>query len=177
MAAPLGNKNAVGNEGGAPTKYDPKYNDQVYKLCLLGADDHDIANFFNVHVNTVINWRKAEVEFLESCKKGKEEADQKVAESTYKRALGYEYTEEHTSLVADGLGKPKIKEKKTIKRQMAPDVTAQIFWLKNRQPRFWKDKQEVEHSGTGITIQTTTSDQSKKLQELEEKLKKVNEAD
>lgn len=27
---------------------------------------------------------------------------------------------------------------------MAPDVTAQIFWLKNRMPEQWRDKREVE---------------------------------
>jgi hypothetical protein len=39
--------------------------------------------------------------------------------------------------------------KRVIKSQ-APDVTAQIFWLKNRQPKEWRDKVEVhnEHAGT-----------------------------
>lgn len=37
MGAPLGNKYAEGH--GRPTKYKPEYDDQVYKLCLLGATD------------------------------------------------------------------------------------------------------------------------------------------
>ena len=28
-----------------------------------------------------------------------------------------------------------------------PDTTAQIFWLKNRRPDRWRDKQDIEHSG------------------------------
>lgn len=31
------------------------------------------------------------------------------------------------------------------------NITAQIFWLKNRKIKEWRDKQEVEHSG-GIDI-------------------------
>ena len=30
---------------------------------------------------------------------------------------------------------------------LAGNVTAQIFWLKNRKPDKWRDKQEVDHSG------------------------------
>ncbi|TWT04615.1 helix-turn-helix domain-containing protein [Planomicrobium sp. CPCC 101079] len=36
---------------------------------------------------------------------------------------------------------------KRVAKQVAPDVTAQIFWLKNRKPGQWRDKQEIEHSG------------------------------
>lgn len=45
---------------------------------------------------------------------------------------------------------PKIKtvlvERKT--KEIAPDTTAQIFWLKNRKPETWRDKQELQHSGS-----------------------------
>ena len=39
-------------------------------------------------------------------------------------------------------------------KDVAPDTTAQIFWLKNRRPDKWRDKQDVEHSGQigGVTI-------------------------
>lgn len=36
---------------------------------------------------------------------------------------------------------------KVVTREVVPDVTAQIFWLKNRKPAEWRDKQDVEHSG------------------------------
>ncbi|MEB7461491.1 hypothetical protein NGC05_02225 [Staphylococcus succinus] len=28
---------------------------------------------------------------------------------------------------------------------MKPDTTSQIFWLKNRKPKEWRDKQNIEH--------------------------------
>ena len=33
-------------------------------------------------------------------------------------------------------------------KHIPPDTTAQIFWLKNRRPDRWRDKQQIEHSGT-----------------------------
>ena len=33
---------------GRPTEYKEEYNEQVYKLCLLGAKDKELADFFNV---------------------------------------------------------------------------------------------------------------------------------
>lgn len=58
---------------------------------------------------------------------------------------------------------PRTKElvSKRVAKQVAPDVTAQIFWLKNRKPGQWRDKQEIEHSGgldnkldlTGLSVE------------------------
>ncbi|TRB81349.1 helix-turn-helix domain-containing protein, partial [Mannheimia haemolytica] len=75
---------------GQPTKYKPEYVTQVEKLCLLGATDKDIADFFEVAESTINNWKIEYPEFLESIKKGKLLADANVANSLYKRALGYE---------------------------------------------------------------------------------------
>jgi transposase-like protein len=43
-----------------------------------------------------------------------------------------------------------VLEKKVTK-QVAPDTTAQIFWLKNRKPNEWRDKKETELSG-GVDV-------------------------
>lgn len=44
---------------------------------------------------------------------------------------------------------PRTKEvvSKRVTKQVAPDTLAQIFWLKNRKPDQWRDKQEINHSG------------------------------
>jgi len=175
MAAPLGNKYAVGNQGGRPTKYNPEYNEQVYKLTLLGATDKEIADFFNVTEQTVLNWYQKEQEFLEAKKKGKIEADSKVVQSTYKRAIGYEYTEEHITLVDDGTKNPKIKEKKIIKKQMAPDVMAQIWWSKNRRPDQWRDKKDVELIGNSTKIEVQDEETKTLLEEVKKALNDIDE--
>ena len=39
-----------------------------------------------------------------------------------------------------------VTKVQTIKHY-PPSETAMIFWLKNRDPENWRDRQEVEHSG------------------------------
>lgn len=135
--------------GGRPTDYKPDYAEQAYKLCLLGHTDADLAKFFEVCEATINNWKLAHPEFLESLKKGKEMADANVAASLYHRALGYEHPEDDIRSVNG-----EIVITPTIKHY-APDPTAAIFWLKNRQKDKWRDKQEHEHSGpNGAPIQT-----------------------
>lgn len=43
---------------------------------------------------------------------------------------------------------------KEVTKEVLPDTTAQIFWLKNRRPDRWRDKQDIEHMGQigGVTI-------------------------
>ena len=66
-----------------------KYADQALKLCLLGATDKELAEFFSVSEQTLNKWKKDYPEFLESLKKGKNIADANVASRLYNRAIGY----------------------------------------------------------------------------------------
>lgn len=126
---------------GRPSKYKEEYADQALKLCLLGAIDKDLADFFEVEEKTINNWKQSYPDFLQALKRGKDEADSEVATKLFHRALGYEHPEDKIFLFK---GKPVIVN--TIKHY-PPDTTAAIFWLKNRQPHLWRDKQEVDLSG------------------------------
>ncbi|WP_228412518.1 terminase [Chryseobacterium sp. G0240] len=130
---------------GAPTKYNPEYNDQVYKICLLGATDKDLADFFNVAESTINNWKKEYPEFLESIKRGKQIADANVADRLYQRALGFEHDSEEIKVIEGDI------ERVPVRKVYPPDPTSAIFWLKNRQPEKWRDKQEIENNGN-LTI-------------------------
>lgn len=130
-----------------PTKYQEVYAEQARKLCLLGYTDVELADFFEVSEATINNWKHEFPEFLESIKKGKAVADGEVAAKLFHRATGYEHPEDDIRTV-DG----SIVITPTVKHY-APDTTAAIFWLKNRQPKTWRDKQEVEQSGDlGLTV-------------------------
>lgn len=73
-------------------------------------------------------------------KKGREVIDFEVEGALIKRALGYSYVEVTKELVEDETtGSAELKVVKTVTKQVAPDVTAQIFWLKNRKPNEWKN--------------------------------------
>ncbi|HQB63991.1 MAG TPA: helix-turn-helix domain-containing protein [Sedimentibacter sp.] len=130
---------------GRPSKYKTEYAEQAYKLCLLGATDKDMANFFDTTEQTINAWKQKYPEFLESLKRGKMEADSIVAQKLYHRAIGYEHPEIITASY-QGM----ITDAKEVIKHYAPDPTAAIFWLKNRQPKQWRDKQEVESVNTNI---------------------------
>ena len=123
-----------------PTDYRQEYAEQAHKLCLLGFTDKQLAVFFGVNESTINRWKQKYPEFCKSIKSGKVIADAQVAESLFKRATGIEVTE--VEVRDDG----KKKVKRVTKKHIPPDPTAQIFWLKNRQPELWRDKPTVENS-------------------------------
>lgn len=54
---------------GRKSEYRIEYADQALKLCLLGATDKELAEFFSVSEQTLNKWKKDYPEFLESLKK------------------------------------------------------------------------------------------------------------
>jgi hypothetical protein len=122
---------------GRPTDYREEYNDQARKLCLLGHTDAELGKYFEVTETTINNWKIDYPSFFESIKEGREFADGNVAQSLYNRAMGIK-TEE---IVVDENGV------KTITKEVAPDTTAMIFWLKNRQRKKWMDTSKHELTG------------------------------
>lgn len=120
-----------------PSKYKAEYNKQVTKLCRLGATDKELADFFEVDEATINRW-KDDDEFCKSLKRGKIQADANVADRLYKRATGYSHKEDK---IFNHNGVPLIVP---TEKHYPPDTTAAIFWLKNRQPDRWRDKQPGE---------------------------------
>ena len=117
------------------------------KLILLegwarsGLTDEQIAKNMGIAPSTLYEWKKKSKEFSESLKKGKELIDFEVENALLKRALGYEYEEE---TYENGILTKKVK------KQVPPDTTAQIFWLKNRKPNTWKDKVETDEDREAV---------------------------
>lgn len=128
------------SKGGRPSKYKPEFNDLGYKYCLLGATDKELAEFFEVSESTLNLWKTEVPEFSESLKRGKAEADAVVASKLFHRATGYSHPDVDIKMYE---GQIIITP---LTKHYPPDSTAAIFWLKNRQPKQWRDKQEVEHS-------------------------------
>ena len=124
--------------GGRPTKYKPEYERQVQVLAEKGLTDKEIAQVFSVEEKTINNWKKAFPEFLQALKKGKEISDDAVEKSLFERATGYSVPEVHISNYQG-----KITKTPVIKHY-PPDPTSMIFWLKNRRPAQWRDRQENE---------------------------------
>lgn len=157
---------------GRPTLYKKDYAEQVYQLCLMGATDATLADQFNVHIDTIHEWKKKHIEFSDSIKKGKYFADSQIASSLFERAKGLTITKQVAiklttkSPILNAEGEPTRSMEQTervvivdLTEHVPPDTTAGIFWLKNRQPKEWRDKQAVEltgKDGESIKIETVT---------------------
>lgn len=126
-----------------PSKYKPEYAAQAAKLCALGATDAQLADFFEVSVSTVNLWKNEHKEFSESIRVPKAQADDRVEQSLYRRALGYEHDESDIRVVGGELVMTPIR------KHYPPDTTAAIFWLKNRKPEEWRETKAVELTGSG----------------------------
>ena len=106
-----------------------------------GLIDEQIAHNMGITTKTLYEWKNKYGEISEALKKGKEVIDRQVENALLKRALGYTYDE---TTYEDGV------ETKRVTKEVAPDTTAQIFWLKNRKPAEWRDKIEQQQT---VTIQ------------------------
>jgi len=126
MGAPKGNKFALGNKGGkgGPAKYHVNYAKLAALAYNAGYIDEEVAELIGIGVPTLHRWKLHHKEFAEAQKRGKAPADERVVQSLYNRTLGF---------TRNG-------------KYFPPDVTACIFWLKNRRPDEWRDRQDQRHT-------------------------------
>lgn len=108
-----------------------------------GLINEQIAHNMGISSETLRVWCKKYPAISAALKKGKEVADREVENALFKKATGYEYTE--TVIEEITYTDAKVRTyKKIIKKHAQPDVTAQIFWLKNRKPSKWRDKADID---------------------------------
>ena len=134
---------------GRPSKYNSERDvinqeitlDVIYKLAKYHLTDAEMSDILGVSEVTWNAWKKNHPEFLKSLKEGKEESNATVQNSLYQRAVGYSHKEEKI-FCTNGI----VTKVDTV-RHYPPSEVAMIFWLKNRDPENWRDRQEIEHSG------------------------------
>lgn len=149
---------------GRPTLYDPAETPgAVFKYALLGLNDAEIAAALQVDETTLNTWKRRYPEFREQLQRGKLIADAEVANSLYMRAKG------GLRLPAVKIFLPKDATEPVYapyEEVLAPDVHAARTWLTNRQPRFWRDRREVEVTG-GIEHQISVLSAEERAQRLQ----------
>ena len=111
--------------------------DSIYKLGLMGKTNAEIAQFLGVAERTLYNHLLKNPQVMQALKIARARADADVVASLYQRATGF------TRTMPDG-----------SRQYFPPDVTAAIFWLKNRQSGTWRDvrKEETEITTGGKPI-------------------------
>lgn len=112
-----------------------------------GLTDEQIAHNMGISRSTLSEWKKKYPDISDTLKSGKEVIDRQVENALLKRALGYSYKETTRELVADKrTGISHMQVTKVVEKEVVPDTTAQIFWLKNRKPEEWRDKRVIDDS-------------------------------
>ena len=106
-----------------------------------GLTEDQIARKCGISRSTLSAWKVSYPDISCALKKGKEVVDIEVENALLKRAMGYDYTESWEEIQPDGTLRARI-----MRKRMPADTTAQIFWLKNRRPEVWREKQVVEVS-------------------------------
>jgi hypothetical protein len=122
---------------GRNTKFNTLLNVKIAALYGSGKTDKQVAEFLGVSLRTIYYWKASQPDFLRSLKEGKDVADELVISSLFRRATGYSHPDEKI-FIHEGM----VIRAKTQKHY-PPDVTAAIFWLKNRRPEEWRDR-EIE---------------------------------
>lgn len=113
-----------------------------------GLTDEQIAKNLGIAYSTFREYKNKHSALSAALKRGKEVVDIEVENALLKRALGYKYNEVTKELIVDKeTEEEELKVTKVITKEVVPDTTAQIFWLKNRKPEDWRDKKDIEHSG------------------------------
>ena len=111
-----------------------------------GLTLEQIAHNMGVADSTLRKWRDDHEAISAALKRGKEVVDIEVENALLKRALGYDYTEERVEVSKEN-GKKSVKTTQTVKLDRVLRDRADL-WLKNRRPDRWRDKQQLEHSGS-----------------------------
>lgn len=106
-----------------------------------GLTDEQISRNMGIAYSTFREWKKKYSAFSAVLKRSKDVVDREVENALFRRAMGYKY---------DEVTYERGEEVKRVTKEVAPDTTAQIFWLKNRKPAEWRDKIEQQQT---VTIQ------------------------
>lgn len=114
-----------------------------------GLTDEQLAAKMGITTSTLYAWKTKYSEISEALKRGKEVVDIEVENALLKRAKGYEYLEEKVEIEEFPGGI--IKSRKVVQtiKQVAPDVGAAAFWLKNRRGDVWRDRPTGRDDNSG----------------------------
>ena len=104
-----------------------------------GLTDEQIAKNIGISRSTLNVWKDRYSDISDALKRGKDVIDRQVENALLRRALGYVYEE-----VKEKFEGNIMTERTVTKKELIPDTTAQIFWLKNRKPDKWRDKPGYE---------------------------------
>jgi hypothetical protein len=130
---------------GRPAVYKAEYAEIACENCGLGATNETLAERFAVSRRTIDRWIAGIPDFREAVAEGREIANGKVVSALFARATGME--QKMTKVFCHN-GQP-LTVNYTV--ELPPDVRACMFWLRNRLPEQWCEKQS--RAAGGLTFE------------------------
>lgn len=128
---------------GRPSKFSERLALRILDLARQGKTEEQIADLVGISRGTLQNWKGAHPDFLIALKASRRVADELVEAALFERACGYRHPA--VKFFYDSESGAIVSQEYT--EHYPPDTTACIFWLKNRNRKRWRDRQEKEHSG------------------------------
>ena len=107
--------------------------------CKLGYTDKQIAEKIGVTPRTIYYWKNRYPEIKEAMSHGKIDFDIMMTEELLKRGQGQYVKEKKVIVEKDPKGGEPRQRVEESERYIPADVTAIIFWLKNRHPDLWRN--------------------------------------
>ena len=129
---------------------------------IFGATEAQLSELFSVSSHTIRKWVVDYPEFGDAVTIARARANSRVERCLFERATGYTHEVEKVFCNKDGdVTIAKYNE------HIAPDATAMIFWLKNRERESWRDVNRTEITGSegaplpiiNITLNTMAGEQ------------------
>ena len=114
----------------------PKFS-YIEEALRQGSTEEETAKALGVSYASWKNYKNDHEEFNGLIINAKQEADLPVISALYKAATGYEVVETKT------VSKNGERQVITIKKFLSGNVEAQKFWLTNRRPQEFKNKQDI----------------------------------
>ena len=122
-----------------------------------GLTEKQIAKNIGVNERTFAAWKERFPAIKSALKKGKAPVDIEVENALLKSALGYTIKIRKPVKLKEekqkpGVGKVVTERIEYIEEEVhvPGNTVAQIFWLKNRKSKYWRDKQVVEADTTAL---------------------------
>ncbi|MBU2177631.1 MAG: hypothetical protein KJ556_21270 [Gammaproteobacteria bacterium] len=129
----------VKNPESRPAKWDASMIFRVMFLARLGLTEKEIAIAVNVHEHTIYYWKRTKPDLLAALEEGKAEYTERVEKGLLESAVGYSHPDVHIAVTKHG-----EVIKTPITKHYPPNVTAAIFYLKNRAANRWMDVHRIE---------------------------------
>lgn len=135
---------------GRPSQYDPKYAEALDAATpedYGAATIHELGEFLKVKYSAISRWMEAHPEFKEAVMRAREQVDDNVENALLRTAKGFTVKLNKQRVTKDGDVIDTVDEV-----HVPPNPAAAQFWLKNRRPARWQDKQIVQGELSGSFV-------------------------